>query len=223
MGISVLLGTEHKQLEENIMKILLAIGWLLVLAFVYEADAGTIDARNEDDRQFGQILGGLFGAYKLYKELCLSTNCQAKVNFASVCQKSWCDSQNSVRNDEVELTQPKDLQDCLEKAGSSSQKAIEDCLHVSDVQFAQIKKMAKCLDGQFKTLEEIQTKITECLAANPTRVDSSDLSAEKEDRQIVAGIGAIWAGTQLSQNLCRDVNCEWKFCPKRWCTGKFFN
>ena len=44
--ISVLLGTEHTQLEENIMKILLAIGWLLVLAFVYEADAGTIDARN---------------------------------------------------------------------------------------------------------------------------------------------------------------------------------
>ena len=97
--ISVLLGKEHKQLEENIMKILLAIGWLLVLAFVYEADAGTIDARNEDDRQFG-ILKGLFGAYKLYKELCLSTNCQAKVNYASVCQKSWCDSQNSVRNDE---------------------------------------------------------------------------------------------------------------------------
>ena len=55
----------------------------------------------------------------------------------------------------MELTQPKDLQDCLEKAGSSSQKAIEDCLHVSDVQFTQIEKMAKCLDGDFKTFKEL--------------------------------------------------------------------
>ena len=101
--ISVLLGTEHKQLEENIMKILLAIGWLLVLAFVYEADAGTIDVRNEDDRFLPALIpaaGGILAAYNVYKELCLSTNCQAKVNFASVCLHSWCDSQNSVRNDE---------------------------------------------------------------------------------------------------------------------------
>ena len=54
--ISVLLGKEHKQLEENIMKILLAIGWLLVLAFVYEADAGTIDARNEGSNLSFRIL-----------------------------------------------------------------------------------------------------------------------------------------------------------------------
>ena len=54
--ISVLFGTEHKQLEENIMKILLAIGWLLVLAFVYEADAGTIDARNEGSNLSFRIL-----------------------------------------------------------------------------------------------------------------------------------------------------------------------
>ena len=63
----------------------------------------------------------------------------------------------------MELTQPKDLQDCLEKAGSSSEKSIEDCLHVSNEQFTQIKKMAKCLDGDFKTIEELQTKVTECL------------------------------------------------------------
>ena len=100
--ISVLLGKEHKQLEENIMKILLAIGWLLVLAFVYEADAGTIDVRNEDDRFLPLIpaVGGILAAYNVYKELCLSANCQAKVNFASVCLHKWCDSQNSVRNDE---------------------------------------------------------------------------------------------------------------------------
>ena len=60
--------------------------------------------------------------------------------------------------------------------------------------------------------------------ANPTRIDSSDLSAEKEeDRQTLAVLGAIWAGTQLGQSLCRDVNCKWSVCPKRWCTGKFFN
>jgi len=154
MGISVLLGKEHKQLEENIMKILLAIGWLLVLAFVYEADAGTIDARNEDDRQFG---------------------------------------------DEVEL------ENCLEKAGSS-EKAIEDCLHVSDVQFTQIKKMAKCLDDDFKTFEELETKITECIAANPTRID-----AEKEE-----GL-QFFEGILIGNHVCKKNNCKWSFCPKGLC------
>ena len=43
--ISVFLGKDYKQLEKQIMRIFLA-GWLLVWAFVHEADAGTINVRN---------------------------------------------------------------------------------------------------------------------------------------------------------------------------------
>ena len=34
---------------------------------------------------------------------------------------------------------------------------------MSDEQFTQIEKMAKCLDGDFKTFKELETKIDECL------------------------------------------------------------
>ena len=64
-------------------------------------------------------------------------------------------------------------------------------------------------------------------AANPTRIDSSDVSAEmEEDRQIfigIAGINAALAALGLSKELCIDNNCKWSVCPKRWCTGKFVN
>ena len=103
-----------------------------------------------------------------------------------------------------------EYQDCLEKAGTNAfPKDIEDCLHMSHMEFIGMGDlMAGCMDEEFTTLEEMETEVAECLGEEiPERVDG-------EDRLLFSGtvVGATsWYVT------CKTSHCASWWCPSSLC------
>ena len=109
-----------------------------------------------------------------------------------------------------------EYQDCLEKAGNNAfPKDIEDCLHMSHMEFIGMGDlMAGCMDEEFTTLEEMETEVAECLGEEiPERVDG-------EDRFLFSGtvVGATsWYVT------CKTSHCASWWCPSSLCWWNWFS
>ena len=103
----------------------------------------------------------------------------------------------------VKANERNEDQDCLEKAGANATpKDIEDCLHMSHIEFIGMGDlMAGCVDDNFSTLEEMETEFAECLG-------------EETDRN-------LWSSAVTSSTAwyvtCKSNHCDYWWCPKSFC------
>jgi hypothetical protein len=169
--------------------------------------AGRIDKalNKKDERAIAITAAGVSaGIYGLseYQKACYNQGC-----YAWWCPNWVC---SSGRNDAVRANEQNEYQDCLEKAGNNAfPKDIEDCLHMSHMEFIGMGDlMAGCMDEEFTTLEEMETEVAECLGEEiPERVDG-------EDRFLFSGtvVGATsWYVT------CKTSHCASWWCPSSLC------
>ena len=110
----------------------------------------------------------------------------------------------------VEANERNEDQDCLEKAGANATpKDIEDCLHMSHIEFIGMGDlMAGCVDDDFSTLEEMETEFAECLGEEIPEKDA------ETDRY-------LWSSAVTSSTAwyvtCKSNHCDYWWCPKSLC------
>jgi hypothetical protein len=184
------------------MKTVIALAILITItaANPTRLDSSDLRADKQDERAIAITAAGVSaGIYGLseYQKACYNQGC-----YAWWCPNWIC---SAGRNDEVRANEQNEYQDCLEKAGNNAfPKDIEDCLHMSHMEFVGMGDlMAGCMDEDFTTLEELETEVAECLG--------EEIPEERD------GEGRLLFSTAVTGATSWWVSCKSSHCASWWC------